>query len=361
MSDGKGRASIISVAREAGVSLQTVSNVLNFPERVKPETKLKVLQAIEKLNYTPNLSARRLRSSRSSSIAVRVDSNASIGLGSEGLYSGYIQDEFVYELVKAAEIRGIKVLTYTCQPSDDEVLKLKKLIDSRDVDGFLLTSTVEEDPRLKYLLGRNVPFLSFGRPWGSSSEFANSYPWIDVDGASGTRDATRMFWELGHRKIGYIGWKATSPHPIKPKSVADDRLLGWSNSLAQLMELKSKKSMRDQCELGYESIASARESTGRLLSRHPDIDAIVCASDTLALGAQMEIASLKKTIPVSGFDNSPTSRVFNFSSLDQNISEVASLALKVLMGEEGNSIRKSTLPRPLSEPNLLIPPRLVVR
>jgi len=69
----KSRASIVSVAKAAGVSLQTVSNVLNFPERVRPETRDKVMQAINKLNYTPNLSARRLRSNRSSSIAVRVD------------------------------------------------------------------------------------------------------------------------------------------------------------------------------------------------------------------------------------------------------------------------------------------------
>lgn len=355
------RASIVSVAREAGVSLQTVSNVLNFPERVKPETTKKVLKAIEKLNYTPNLSARRLRSKRSSAIAVRVDSNASVGKGSDGLYSGYIQDEFVYELVRASEMRGIKVFTYTCEENENEVEKLAKLIDSREVDGFLLTSTVEADPRLKYLLDRNAPFLSFGRPWGSSAEFANSYPWIDVDGASGTRDATKMFWELGHRTIGFLGWKTSNPNLTKPKSVGDDRLLGWSQTYSHLMALKTKKSNRDLCELGVETIASARASTARLLSRHPEIEAIVCASDTLALGAQMEITNLRKVIPVSGFDNSPTSKVFNFSSLDQNISEVASLALKALMGEEGNSILKINSPQHISEPNRIIQPRLVVR
>jgi DNA-binding LacI/PurR family transcriptional regulator len=357
----KARASIVSVAREAGVSLQTVSNVLNFPERVKPETTAKVLEAIDKLNYTPNLSARRLRSKRSSSIAVRVDSNAPVGKGSDGLYAGYIQDEFVYELVRASEMRGIKVFTYTCDPTESEVEKLSRLIDSRDVDGFLLTSTVEEDPRLTYLLGRNVPFLSFGRPWGSSPEFASSYPWIDVDGASGTRDATNMFWKLGHRKIGFLGWKTPNLSSAKPKSVAEDRLLGWSQRYAELADLKPKILLREYCELGDETIASARASAARLLTRHPDMDAIVCASDTLALGAQMEIAGLKRTIPVSGFDNSPTSKVFNFSSLDQNISEVASLALKVLIGEEGNSIRKFNSPNQITEPNLIIPPRLIVR
>lgn len=357
----KSRPSIISVAREAGVSLQTVSNVLNFPERVKPDTTEKVLRAIEKLNYTPNLSARRLRSRKSSSIAVRVDSNASVGKGSDGLYSGYIQDEFVYEIVKAAEKRGIKVFTYTSEPHENEVEKLKNLIDSGEVDGFLLTSTVERDPRLQYLLGRKVPFLSFGRPWGSSVEFANSYPWIDVDGSSGTRDATKMFWELGHRKIGFLGWKTPNTVSSKPKSVADDRLLGWSQTFAQLGGVKSKKSNKEYYELGEETIASARACTARLLARHPDIDAIVCASDTLALGAQMQLANLKREIPVSGFDNSPTSKVFNFSSLDQNIPEVASLALKVLMGEEGNAIRKIESTKQMSEPNLIIPPRLVVR
>ena len=159
MRDNKPASSIISVAKEAGVSLQTVSNVLNFPERVKPETTERVMQAINKLNYTPNLSARRLRSKKSASIAVRVDSNASAGSSSEGLYTGYIQDEFVYEVVKAAEVRDVKVITYTCDPDEDEVKKLKKLVDSRDVDGFLLTSTVEDDPRLKYLIQSNVPFL----------------------------------------------------------------------------------------------------------------------------------------------------------------------------------------------------------
>jgi DNA-binding LacI/PurR family transcriptional regulator len=357
----KARVSIASVAEEAGVSLQTVSNVLNFPERVKPETQERVLRAIEKLNYTPNLSARRLRTSKSSSIAVRVDSNAAMGKGTDGLYSGYIQDEFVYELVRASEKRGIKVITYTCDPSDDEIVKLKKLIDSRDVDGFLLTSTVQDDPRLKYLLDRHAPFLSFGRPWGSSTDFANSYPWIDVDGASGTRDATKMFWELGYRKIGFIGWKTSNQNPVKPKSVADDRFLGWSQAFAQLLGLKSKSSSRDFSELGEESIASARVSTEQLLTRHPEIDAIVCASDTLALGAQMEISRLNKKIPVSGFDNSPTSKVFNFSSLDQNLSEVASLALKVLMGEDGNAIRRPIPAKQVIEPNLIIPPRLVVR
>ena len=361
MRDNKPASSIISVAKEAGVSLQTVSNVLNFPERVKPETTERVMQAINKLNYTPNLSARRLRSKKSASIAVRVDSNASAGSSSEGLYTGYIQDEFVYEVVKAAEVRDIKVLTYTCDPDEDEVKKLKKLVDSRDVDGFLLTSTVEDDPRLKYLIQSNVPFLSFGRPWASSDEFASSYPWIDIDGASGTADATKLFWDLGYRNIGFIGWKTFSVQPTNPRSVGDDRFLGWSKSLLELLNLKSNKISTNFFELGGESISSARDSARKLITKFPELDALVCASDTLALGAQLEYRGLKKIIPISGFDNSPTSKVFNFTSLDQNISEIAAHALVVLMGESGNTVAKVNSSKKPEQANLIFKPKLISR
>ena len=100
----KGRpSSILDVAEVAGVSIQTVSNVLNFPERVRPRTRDQVLQAVKTLDYTPNLSARRLRSKKSSSITVRVDANSS-----PGLFRGFIQNDFVYELIEAAENRQIK-------------------------------------------------------------------------------------------------------------------------------------------------------------------------------------------------------------------------------------------------------------
>jgi len=361
MRENRSAPSIISVAKEAGVSLQTVSNVLNFPERVKPETTERVMQAINKLNYTPNLSARRLRSKKSASLAVRVDSNASAGSSNEGLYAGYIQDEFVYEVVKAAEARDIKVLTYTCGPDEDEVKKLKRLVDSRDVDGFLLTSTVEDDPRLKYLIQKSVPFLSFGRPWASSTEFAGSYPWIDVDGGSGTADATKMFWTLGYRNIGFLGWKTFSAQPNSPKSVGDDRFLGWSKSLQELLNIYSNKIETKFFELGSESISSARISAKKLITKFPEMDALVCASDTLALGAQLEYRGLKKIIPVSGFDNSPTSKVFNFTSLDQNISEIAASALVVLMGETGNTVIKVNDSKKTEQPNLIFKPTLISR
>jgi DNA-binding LacI/PurR family transcriptional regulator len=95
---------------------------------------------------------------------------------------------------------------------------------------------------LKYLIDRNVPFLSFGRPWGSSTEFANSYPWIDVDGASGTRDATKMFWKLGHRTIGFLGWKTTNPSPTKPNHIS-------AKPIKSVLNVSWPPAVENECEV----------------------------------------------------------------------------------------------------------------
>ena len=98
-----------------------------------------------------------------------------------------------------------------------------------------------------------------------------------------------------------------------------------------------------------------------LLTKFPEIDALVCASDTLALGAQLEYRGLKQIIPFSGFDNSPTSKVFNFTSLDQNISEIAASALVVLMGETGNTVININDSKKSDQTNLIFKPKLIAR
>ena len=148
MTKAKKGASLIEVAALAEVSIQTVSNVLNSPQIVKPNTRDRVLRAIDDLDYTPNLSARRLRSEKSSAIAVRLDPNFTEESNPRGLAPGFIQDEFVYYLVEAANRRGIKVVVYTVGSEESELSKLKTFLQSRDVDGFILTSTIENDERL---------------------------------------------------------------------------------------------------------------------------------------------------------------------------------------------------------------------
>lgn len=353
-------ASIVEVAALAEVSIQTVSNVLNTPNIVKWKTKEKVLKAITDLDYTPNLSARRLRSKKSSSIAVRLDPNFFEETTLRGLVPGFIQNEFVYYLVEASSRRGIKVVAYTIDEDESELSKLNTFIQSQDVDGIILTSTTENDERLNFLQSSTTPFLSFGRPWGAADMFSSSNPWIDVNGRKGTSDATQMFWQKNKRTIGFVGWQDHKPKTSVTLSTGEDRYLGWFEKYS---EMRENTSIEDTLAVfGGESIESGRSSAHELLRHNKELDAVVCVSDTLALGCWLEFQKLGyRHIEVSGFDNSPISKEFGFSSLDQNLSEVAENALLVLMGETGNQIRKIDFSAEHTGAHILLPPVLITR
>ena len=351
---------MVDVAEVAGVSIQTVSNVLNFPERVRPQTRDHVMKVVTNLDYTPNLSARRLRSKKSSSIAVRVDARSS-----QGLSGGVIQDDFVYELVEAAEKRQITVIAYTAASDELEIEKLKRFIKSKDADGLILTSTMVDDPRLDYLGGNNVPFLSFGRPWGHANLYSTAHPWVDVDGFSGTAEATSMLWQKGYRNIGFAGWVTHNPLGDTAQSVGEDRYLGWKNTLSKLTGKQGgplDDGLKGLAVFGDQSIESARQSARQLLDLVPNLDAVVCVSDTVALGCLLEFQRISQPkICITGFDNSPISMEFGFTSLDQNLRSVASSALEILMGETGNQIRKVDFAGEQTAAHVLLKPTLIVR
>ena len=360
MTKAKKGASLVEVAALAEVSIQTVSNVLNSPQIVKPNTRDRVLRAIDDLDYTPNLSARRLRSEKSSAIAVRLDPNFTEESNPRGLAPGFIQDEFVYYLVEAANRRGIKVVVYTVGSEESELSKLKTFLQSRDVDGFILTSTIENDERLNFLHSKGEPFLSFGRPWGTKDMFSTTNPWIDIDGRAGTAAATEMFWKKEKRLIGFVGWGERTPKSEIVRSTGEDRYLGWHE---KMKELRGEKiSTESLATFGTESVESGRQAAHDLLKHSEKLEAVVCVSDTLALGCFLEFQKMGLSeIEVSGFDNSPISKEFGFSSLDQNLSEVASGALQILMGESGNHIRKLNFSAERSNAHLLLPPNLISR
>lgn len=353
-------SSIVDVAAEAGVSIQTVSNVLNFPERVRPKTREHVLNVVKSLDYTPNLSARRLRSRKASSIAVRVDSNSA-----PGLFKGFIQDDFVFELIEAAEKREIKVVAYTAASENSEVDKLKKFIKSRDTDGIILTSTKVNDPRLSFLEMNDVPFLSFGKPWGHANLYSTTHPWVDIDGSLGISEVTKMLWDKGCRKIGFAGWTGNGAAGPLAQSVGEDRYLGWKKTISELLgkaERSSNSRLKGLEVFGEQSIESGRQASRRLLDMAADIDAVVCVSDTIALGCLLEFQRIgRQDILVTGFDNSPISWEFGFSSLDQNLAAVASSALEILMGETGNQVRKVDFANESVAAHVLLKPKLIIR
>jgi DNA-binding LacI/PurR family transcriptional regulator len=328
-------ATIEDVARVAGVSRQTVSNVLNAPDIVRDSTRDRVRAAISELGYAPHASARRLRTRRSSTIGVRLDPYA-------GGISGVVLDRFVHALAESAASRGLRVLLYAARDTDDEMAQIGSLIDGGDLDAVVLTGTFHGDPRTGWLADRGLPFVSFGRPWGADDIDDPAHLWVDVDGAAGTRAATAHVLASAGDRIAFLGWPAGS-------DTGDDRERGWREVAGDRARIRL---------VAEESVAAGRDAVTALLG-DVEIDAVVCASDSLAIGAHVAaVAAGRSDLPITGFDNTPAAEALGLSSVEQLPERVAAGALELLMGGETAISPRTAEP---GRAHVLVEPRLVVR
>jgi len=330
------------VAARAGVSRQTVSNVLNTPEIVRPATRERVHAAIEELGYHPHASARRLRTRQSSTIGIRLDPIAN------GV-SGSILDRYLHALTERADERGMRIMLFTASGPEDEIRQFGRLRDGADVDAFVLTATQYDDPRIEWLARERIPFVAFGRPWGAENADDPDRLWVDVDGRAGVRAATEHLLGRGHTRIGYLGWPAGS-------GTGDDRRHGWEDAMSAA-GLPTEGLVTET----EEGVPTARVAIEQLFAGGTDLEALVCASDSLALGAMMAVREAGfPHFPVIGFDNTPVAKAVGLSSVDQRLTEVAAGTLELLMGATGRRV----LPHGTADGDprhRLITPQLVVR
>lgn len=330
------------VARAAGVSRQTVSNALNSPDIVRPATREKVERAIAELSYRPDAAARRLRTRRSSTIGIHLDPYA-------GGISGVLLDRFVHALTERASERGMRVLIYSARGADEEIARLEDLIAGAEIDAAVITGTFFGDPRTNWLTERNVPFVSFGRPWGGGDVFHAPHTWVDVDGAAGTRAATQHALGTAGPQVGFLGWPADG-------GTGDDRERGWRETMAENLVVGPR----------FESIDGVAQARAIMTQAFADpqtlenLDALVCAGDALAVGAHLAAADAgRRELPVIGFDNTPVAEALGISSVEQSPELVAAGALDLLMGPTGRTVEARDLASPPA--HVLVEPRLVVR
>ncbi len=197
-----------------------------------------------------------------------------------------------------------------------------------------------------------MPFVSFGRPWGEEMS-SPDHLWVDVDGYSGTYDATAHLISRGLTRIGWLGWPDGS-------GTGDDRRRGWETAMQDQLGADN----RDLASLATateEGVPTARRLVEELFAGDHGLDALVCASDSLALGAMMAVnAAGQPHFPVIGFDNTAVAQAVGLSSVDQQLDLVAAGTLELLMGATGRRV----LPHGSGgdDPShRLITPKLVVR
>jgi DNA-binding LacI/PurR family transcriptional regulator len=309
-----GKVTITTVARRAKVSLQTVSNVINSPHLVREETRERVRAAIADLGYRANQAARQMRTGRSRLIAVRIEPEH------DGI-NGSILDRFLHGLTEAAAPVGYRIMLYTAVDDDAEIATYDELLAAYDLDAFVLTSTHHGDARTSWLASHDVPFVTFGRPWGAPEW----HSWVDVDGAAGTAEATARLLAAGHRRIGFVGWPEGS-------GVGDDRCRGWMTAM--------REAGLDPAGLDRRVVdrVSEAERVSRDLLDNQSPTAFVCASDSLALGALRATAgrtpsaggAAGQSIAVIGFDDTPVAQAIGLTSVRQPLAKAAATCVELL-------------------------------
>jgi DNA-binding LacI/PurR family transcriptional regulator len=341
-------ATLKQVAAHAEVSVQTVSNALNAPHRLRPDTLQRVTKAIELLNYRPNRNARSLRTSAVELIGYCVPS------WPDG-QAHLVMDQFLHALCTAAETSGRHILLFTAPPGLEGMPVYDDLHARRLVDGFVISQTETHDPRHGWLKEQELPFVSFGRVW---KETTQPGPFVDVDGAGGCGAAVRHLHETGRRRIGFLSWPRSS-------GLAEDRLAGWRSACRHLGLPTAGLSVR--CL--EDTIDEGARATAELLEATEPVDGIVAISDILALGALRELTRRGLTagveVGVTGFDDSPLASVVSpaLTSIRQPIDEIATELIDILTAPTtkpaGN--QDDGQPPASSSTERLLQPELVIR
>ncbi len=329
-----GHVTLGDVARHVGLSAQSVSNALNSPERVAPATRERILDAVQRLGYRPNRSAQALRNRRSRLIGVKVEA-------SRGDRAALLLDQFLHSLAESARGAGSHLILCQADTEAEELAAYRELLDTTAVDAIVLASTHADDRRVAALREWQVPFATFGRSWDGDQELC----WVDVDGRAGIRAATEHLVAQGHRAVGYIGWPLSS-------ETGRDRRQGWSDACVELgLPAGLHAEVTDDFDAG-------RAAAHQLLDAGDPATALVCTSDTLALGVlrALDERDLRagRDVGVTGFDNSPAAALCTpgLTSLRQPLEQAAHdlvAAVEELLA--GTPTRRQTL----------LTPELVVR
>ncbi|MGQ0848807.1 MAG: LacI family DNA-binding transcriptional regulator [Actinomycetota bacterium] len=321
------------MSSRAGVSVGTVSNVLNAPYLVSSDTRTRVLAAIADLDYHPNRTARSLQAQKTGLIGYRLpDPGVSPAL-----------DVFLHQLVVTAAGHGLGIALFTSRPGQGETDAYREMIRIGAVDGFILSETNYQDRRVDLLTDLGFPFATFGRTVHQSP-----HPWVDVDGAAGMAAVVGHLVELGHRRIALMAWPEGS-------ETGDTRVEGFKDGMATA-GLAVDGDLVIRTANGFDE---GRVAGGNLLDRTQPPTAIVTVQDELALGAMSAVVERDlrpgRRLAITGFDDSQAAALSipGLTSVRQPFDEVAEMLVGLLVDRLAG---QGQPPR-----TVLLAPRLVTR
>ena len=327
--------SMREVAAAAAVSVGTVSNVLNSPEKVAPATVARVHAAIDRLGFVRNDAARQLKAGRSRSV---------------GLVVLDVGNPFFTDIARAAEHRaGEHNLTVLLGTSDDDLRRERAYIDAFDeqrVFGLLVSPIGDDLDRLAALRGRGTPVVLVDRD-GSGTGFDS----VAVDDVAGARLAVGHLCDTGRRRIAFVGG------PTELRQVRD-RLRGAREAIARVPGARLE--VIDTPAL---TVLQGRAVGEMLRDRAPRQrpESVFCANDLLAIGVLQALALMggvrvPDDIALVGYDDIDFARsaVVPLTSIRQPTQEIGATAIDLLLAAAETGGGHHTPKHVVFQPELII-------
>ncbi len=341
MVNKKGPATIVDVAKEAGVSHSTVSRVLNSRPYIKAETRTKVLEAAERLGYVANLKARGLAGGRLGVIGI-----VTVELGG----SSYIV-EMIQDVDRALAEVGMDLMLCTTHRREEREASYVRRLSLGLVDGLIVFLPEEPERYSKDLADRRFPFVLLDN---AGSDLASGVLAMNKRGAA---QAMEHLVSIGHRRIAHIAGHLGLP-------AGRDRVEGYREAVGRF-GLDDDPALLEQCDF---DTSLAHEAANRLMSLAEPPTAIFVASDEMAFAVARAAKGRGIRIPTDlslvGFDDVSRAALFEpeLTTVRQSVSEMARQAVTLLMDRIENIDRPVVhleIPTELVERSSTAPPRML--
>lgn len=320
MESNRRRGTLASIAAELGVSRTTVSNAYNRPDQLSESLRDKILTTAQRLGYPgPDPMARGLRMRRVGAVGVLLTENLSFA------FDDPASVDFLAGLSEQLGQRGnsMLVIPASSQSKESEQERDRNLIRQAVVDGFVVYSVADNDPFLNTVQDRGLPTVICDQPADRLD-----VPYVGIDDREAIKPAVQHLLELGHRNIGIISARLSREPNDGPVSL--ERL---DTAHHQLQKARVEGALEVLAAAGIErsqvpiierhindrenNVDAARE----MAESHPEVTAVVCTTDTLALGvlahARATGISVPEQLSVTGFDGIEIAKLVGLTTVIQ--------------------------------------------
>ncbi|WKD51471.1 LacI family DNA-binding transcriptional regulator [Microbulbifer spongiae] len=326
-------SNIREVARRSGVSVATVSRTLKDPQVVSPQTRARVLKAVDEAGYRPNLLARNFSSGKSFAVMVLVPNIAN------PFFSRVIRG-----IEKAAQDQGYSVLLGDTKGQSVNEQFYAGMALTNQADGLIQLDSSYPFADKDATLAASVPMVNACERIAEDDR----YPVVELDNHGAAQAIAQHLLALGHRRIGVITGPVASP-------IVRDRLAGFREALEKRgLQLGSERVIE-----GEFTMPSGQRCAKALLSDTPAPTAIFCMNDEMAIGAIHQVKRMGMTVPgdvsIAGFDNIEFSQFTDppLTTIDQPAEVLGRYAMETL--------RLMIDGKPLKSSRTILPFNLVLR